>query len=81
VVKGRRYRFTLTQGRVLRFLHGAAEAGHPWQPGKAVLAASGSSSLKLCHLFKRRPDWRDLVETDGHGRYRLLLPSGLALAA
>jgi hypothetical protein len=81
VVKGRRYRFTVTQGRVLRFLYGAAEAGHPWQSGKAVLAASGSSSLKLCHLFKRRPEWRDLLETDGHGRYRLLLPVRQPLAA
>ena len=81
VVKGRRYRFTVTQGRVLAFLHDAAQRGRPWQPGKAVLAASGSSSLKLCHLFKRHPEWRDLVETDGHGRYRLLLPICLPLAA
>jgi hypothetical protein len=81
VVRGRRYRFTATQARVLSFLHKAAESGRPWQPGKAALAASGSNSLKLCHLFKRHPKWRDLVETDGHGRYRLLLPICLPLAA
>lgn len=81
VARGRRYRFTVTQGRVLRFLHEAAEAGRPWQAGKAALAASGSASLKLCHLFKRRPEWRDLIETDGHGRYRLLVPIQVPLAA
>ena len=81
VVRGRRYRFTATQGRVLKFLYASILGGQPWQPGKAVLTASGSSSLKLCHLFKRHPDWRHLVETDGHGRYRLLLPIPLPLAA
>ena len=37
---GRRYRFTPTQAKVLRFLHDAALRGSPWQSGKAVLAAS-----------------------------------------
>ena len=70
---GRRYRFTPTQAKVLRFLHEAALRGSPWQSGKAVLAAVGSQSLKLGDLFKRRPEWRDLVEADGCGLYRLAL--------
>ena len=71
--EGRRYRFTPTQAKVLRFLHDAALHGNPWQSGKAVLAAVGSHSLKLGDLFKRRPEWRDLVEADGCGLYRLAL--------
>ena len=71
--EGRRYRFTPTQAKVLRFLHEAALHGNPWQSGKAVLAAVGSHSLKLGDLFKRRPEWRDLVEADGCGLYRLTL--------
>jgi hypothetical protein len=71
--EGRRYRFTPTQAKVLRFLHDAALRGSPWQSGKAVLAAVGSHSLKLGDLFKRRPEWRDLVEADGCGLYRLAL--------
>jgi hypothetical protein len=70
---GRRYRFTPTQAKVLRFLHNAALSGSPWQSGKAVLAAIGSQSLKLGDLFKRRPEWRDIVEGDGSGNYRLAL--------
>jgi hypothetical protein len=71
--EGRRYRFTPTQAKVLLFLHEAALRGSPWQSGKAVLAAVGSHSLKLGDLFKRRPEWRDLVEGDGCGLYRLAL--------
>ena len=70
---GRRYRFTPTQARVLRFLADAVASGRPWQSGKAALAASGSDSLKLGDLFKRRPEWRDLVEGDGRGLYRLTI--------
>jgi hypothetical protein len=71
--EGRRYRFTPTQAKVLRFLHEAALSGNPWQPGKAVLAAVGSHSLKLGDLFKRRPEWRHIVEGDSSGNYRLAL--------
>ena len=71
--EGRRYRFTPTQAKVLRVLHDAALRGNPWQSGKAVLAAVGSHSLKLGDLFKRRSEWRDLVEADGCGLYRLAL--------
>jgi hypothetical protein len=49
---------------VLRFLHAAAIAGAPWQSGKAALAASGSHSLKLGDLFKRKR------EANGRGYYR-----------
>jgi len=70
---GRRYGFTPTQARVLQFLHDAALGGAPWQSGKAVLAAVGSHSLKLGDLFKRRPEWRNLVEGNGRGLYRLAL--------
>ena len=72
---GRRYRFTPTQAKVLRFLHEAALRGSPWQSGKAVLAAVGSQSLKLGDLFKRRPEWRDMVEG---GRLRALSPRACA---
>jgi hypothetical protein len=71
--EGRRYRFTPTQAKVLRFLYDAALRGNPWQSGKAVLAAVGSQSLKLGDLFKRRPEWRHIVEGDSSGNYRLAL--------
>ena len=72
--EGRRYRFTPTQAKVLRFLHDAALRGSPWQSGKAVLAAVGSQSLKLGDLFKRRPEWRRYRRRrTAQGIYRLAL--------
>jgi hypothetical protein len=72
VYRGRNYRFTATQARVLASLHEAAQAGCAWQRGKVALTAAGSNSLKMGDLFKRRPEWRDIVEHDGRGSYRLV---------
>jgi hypothetical protein len=69
--RGRLFAFTPTQARVLDFLHASALAGAPWQPGKTALAAAGSTSVKIGDLFKRRPEWREIVEHDGRGSYRL----------
>lgn len=69
--QGRTYRFTPTQARVLAFLFEAGQSGKPWQRGKVALTAAGSSSLKMGDLFKRQPEWRDIVEHDGRGSYRL----------
>ena len=60
-----------TQVRVLDYLRTAALKGEPWQSGKAALAAAGSASVKIGDVFKRRPDWRTVVEHDGRGAYRL----------
>ncbi len=57
-------------GPVLASLHEAAQAGCAWQRGKVALTAAGSNSLKMGDLFKRRPEWRDIVEHDGRGSYR-----------
>jgi len=69
---GRHHAFTPTQARVLDFLHASALAGEPWQPGKTALAAAGSASVKIGDLFKRRPHWREIIEHDGRGNYRLV---------
>lgn len=72
IYRGRDYRFTATQARVLAYLYEAGRSGAPWQRGKVALTAAGSSSLKTGDLFKRRPEWRDIVEHDGRGSYRLV---------
>ena len=62
------------QSRVVRQLHKAALAGEPWCNGKTVLEAAGSACTRLADLFKSQRHWRELIESDGRGRYRLLLP-------
>ncbi|MBL4557779.1 MAG: hypothetical protein JKP98_13700 [Rhodobacteraceae bacterium] len=46
-----------------------------------ALTAAGSNSLKMGDLFKRRPEWRDIVEHDGRGSYRLVADLVLRQAA
>jgi hypothetical protein len=79
--RNRAYRFTATQARVLLYLFEAAQSGAPWQPGKVALSAAGSNSVKMSDLFKRRPGWRDIVEHDGRGSYRLACDLAVQLAA
>jgi len=59
------------QAAVIRILKEAAETQEPWRDGKRLLADAGSSLLRLVDLFKRKTAWRQLVMTDGKGRYRL----------
>ncbi|KGL03134.1 hypothetical protein OIU14_08150 [Thalassobacter stenotrophicus] len=59
------------QAEVVRALHSAAEAGEPWQNGKTILTLAGSRSLKMVDVFKSKPDWRELIQSDRRGNYRL----------
>ena len=65
------FQFGAIQADVVRVLHAAAEAGQPWQNGKALLTAAGSRSLKMVDVFKSKPEWRELIQSDGRGNYRL----------
>ena len=59
------------QADVVRVLHVAAQAGQPWQNGKQLLSAAGSRSLKMVDVFKSKPEWRELIQSDRRGNYRL----------
>lgn len=71
---GRMFHLGLCQAEVVRLLHEAALAGEPWRYGKAVLAAAGSSSMRMADLFKSQRHWRELIASDGRGHYRLAIP-------
>jgi hypothetical protein len=75
VLRGRAFRFRGIQAAVVQRLHEHAEDGRPWVPGKQLLREAGSHSIRLVDVFKRHPDWRELVESDGCGAYRLKLDS------
>jgi len=70
-VDGEMHRFGAMQGAVLRHLYEAALDGQEWQSGKQVLHQVGSESFNLSNLFKHKPVWRRLIESDHTGRYRV----------
>lgn len=59
------------QARVVKLLHEASRSGDGWRAGKSILADAGSASKRMQDVFKSQPRWRDLIESDRHGRYRL----------
>ena len=72
-VAGRVFNLGHVQSRVVKQLHRAALVGDPWCSGKALLAGAGSSSTRVSDLFKSQRDWRQLIEFDRRGNYRLRL--------
>ena len=69
--EGQAFAFTITQARFLEYLHAAHCAGQSWLNGKKVLEDIGSALMKPGDLFKRRANWRDIVDHDQKGNYRL----------
>ena len=70
---GCRFKLGPIQAEVVRALHEAAQAGEPWQNGKAILSRAGSKSLRMADVFKSQKDWRHLIRSDRRGGYRLNL--------
>ena len=68
---GRSYPFGDIQSSVLRLLHEAALSDEPWCSGKRLLINAGARSFTLSNLFKRKPVWREIILSDGRGRYRM----------
>ena len=71
---GRTYRFGPCQARVVHILHEASKTDSPWLHGKAVLGRAGSSCTRMADLFKAKKAWRELILSDGRGKYRLNIP-------
>lgn len=70
-VANRTFEFGPIQARVIRILHDATLNGAPWRNGKHVLLEAKSSSARVADLFKSQPEWRQLIKSDGRGKYRL----------
>ena len=73
MIRGQTLQLGPIQASVVSQLHVAARSPMPWRYGKQLLQDAKSSSLKLSDLFKRQvePSWRELIKSDGRGRYRL----------
>ncbi|WP_424931925.1 hypothetical protein [Amaricoccus macauensis] len=61
------------QADVVRLLHKAALTDQPWCDGKTLLSKAGAASFRMSDVFKSQARWRDLIQSDGRGRYRLRL--------
>lgn len=70
-VAGEWHDFGPKQAAVLRLLKTASEGENPWLDGKRLLEAADAETMRLIDLFKRKPVWRQMIEADGKGRYRL----------
>jgi len=68
---GQHYYLGDVQARVVKELHSAAARGKPWQNGKHLLTVARSRSMRMADVFKSQSNWRDLIESDGRGLYRL----------
>jgi hypothetical protein len=69
--EGRSYGFTSMQAQFLHRLYEAGHSGRAWVNGKATLSDIGSALVKPGDLFRRKPLWRDIVDHDQRGNYRL----------
>lgn len=69
--EGETYRFGSVQSAILRVLHKAVLDGEPWQNGKRLLHAAGSESFTISNVFKHKPIWKQLIQSDARGHYRL----------
>jgi hypothetical protein len=67
--------FDLSGGltNLVRLLHEASLTSDPWRNGKKLLEDAGYESLFIGDVFKRHSDWRELIESNRRGLYRLNL--------
>ena len=73
VIAHRAFKLGPIQAKIVELLHRAARDGVPWQSGKVILTRAGSRCLRMQDVFKSQPGWRELIESDGRGAYRLIL--------
>jgi len=71
LLAGTWHKFGKKQAAVLRSLKAAGDRGERWCDGQKILNEVDSSSMRLVDLFKYKPVWRQLIETDGNGGFRL----------
>lgn len=67
------YHFGQVQADIVKQLHDASKSSDPWVHGKTLLNHSGSQAMRFQDVFKNKKGWRDIIESDGRGHYRLKL--------
>ncbi len=72
VVGNNIYHFGNIQSKVIKQLYLASNTDSPWLFGKELLYNAGSRCLSVRDLFRGQPKWRQLIESDKRGYYRLI---------
>lgn len=74
-IRGSRFVLDGRLREIVRLLHDASKRPDPWISGKRLTQDAGYSTMDVSGLFKRhkQPDWRELIEGDGRGNFRLHL--------
>lgn len=67
----REYHFGDIQAAVVHQLVTAAKDGEAWLNGKILLDKAGATSMIMRDVFRHQKHWRELIESNGKGRYRL----------
>ena len=70
-LNGQTHYFGPMQAEILYLLYEASLSGDSWQNGKLLLQAVGSESFTLSNIFKHKPIWKQLIESNGRGFYRI----------
>ena len=68
--EGIEYHFGDVQARIIEQLHDAAESRSEWVHIKTLLHGANSRAVRLSDVFKRKK-WKQLIESNGRGYYRL----------
>lgn len=70
-VGNKTYRLGEIQAKVIKQLKEVAETDNPWLHGKRLLQLANSESMQLKNIFRHQKRWRDWIESDRRGFYRL----------
>jgi hypothetical protein len=59
------------QANIIAQLAFAKSSGNPWIHGKILLGNSGSQSMRMRDVFRTNKNWRELIEGNKRGYYRI----------
>ncbi|MDX1950290.1 MAG: hypothetical protein SFT90_07335 [Rickettsiales bacterium] len=59
------------QANIVKYLYEASKTDLPWVNGKKLLQNVNSNSFVMRDVFKSHSNWKNLILSDGKGRYRL----------
>lgn len=69
----REWHFSDMQAALVKALCEASLTENPWLNGKQTLHLIGAQTFRVKDLFKHQSNWRELIESNGKGYYRLLI--------
>jgi hypothetical protein len=59
------------QSNIIDQLADVYSSDTPWLHGKTLLHKAGSEAMRMRDLFKSQPTWREVIESDKRGHYRI----------